>query len=159
VETGVELRAGQTLAIGGLLEQRMEATNQGYPWISEVPYLGTLFRSVSHQTNEVELIVLVTPEIVDGMQPCQVPACLPGSQTTDPSDWELFFKGHLEVPNCCPEPGCQCCATPAAAGFNPAAGPTIPQNPQNPAAANQMVSNPLPPEPAYIGPIGYDVLK
>ena len=110
VETGVELRSGQTLAIAGLIESRVEATVHGFPWISEVPYLGTAFRSESHQINEVELIILLTPEIVDGMEPCQVPACLPGSNTADPTDWELFFKGQIEVPNCCPADGtCQQC--------------------------------------------------
>ncbi len=54
VETGVELRSGQTLAIAGLIEARTEATVHGFPWISEVPYLGTLFRSESYQVNEVE---------------------------------------------------------------------------------------------------------
>ena len=154
-ETGVELRAGQTMAIAGLIEQRVEATNGGLPWISEVPYLGALFRSVSHQTNEVEFIVLVTPEIVDGMEPGQVPTCLPGTETTNPSDWELFFKGHLEVPNCCP-------AEPAVAGI-PKAGGQVPmvdrQNPQNPSPASQVAMNPQPAEPGFIGPIGYDVLK
>ena len=85
VETGVELRAGQTLAIAGLIATaRVEASNHGLPWISEIPYLGVPFRSVSHQTNEVELIVLVTPEIVDGMEPGQVPACLPGMRDDRP---------------------------------------------------------------------------
>ena len=61
VETGVELRVGQTLAIAGLLQEQTEASNQGLPWISEIPYLGVPFRSVSHQTNEIELLVMVTP--------------------------------------------------------------------------------------------------
>jgi pilus assembly protein CpaC len=161
-ETGVELRAGQTLAIAGLLERIDEATNSGYPLLSDIPYLGALFRTVSHQTNEVELLVMVTPEIVDGMQPSQVPACLPGMQTTSPSDWELFFKGHLEVPNCCPD-GAVACQNNAASGvrgsFSPGEGPISRQNPQNRSAANQMAMNPPATEPGFIGPVGYDVLK
>ena len=137
--------------------------NHGLPWISDIPYLGVPFRSVSHQTNEVELLVLVTPEIVDGMEPGQVPACMPGMETTDPSDWELFFKGHLEVPNCCPDDlaACQSCpASGGSAGSTPGEGPISRQNPQNPyPPANQMAMNPQPAEPGFIGPIGYDVLK
>jgi pilus assembly protein CpaC len=162
VETAVELRSGQTLAIAGLIEQRTEATNQGLPWISEVPYLGALFRSVHHLTNEVELLVLITPQIVDGMEPGQVPACLPGTETTNPTDWELFFKGHLEVPNCCPDNCATCQSCPASGsgpGVNPAAGPLTRQNPQNRAASDQMAMNPQASEPGFIGPIGYDVLK
>jgi len=162
VETGVELRAGQTLAIAGLIEQRSEASNHGLPWISDIPYLGVPFRSVHHLTNEVELLVLVTPEIVDGMEPGQVPACLPGMQTTNPSDWELFFKGHLEVPNSCQDDPAvcrNCAASGTSGGFNPGEGPTSQQNPQNRFTTNQMVMNPHPVEPGFIGPIGYDVLK
>ncbi len=161
-ETGVELRAGQTLAIAGLIEHRVEASNHGLPWISDIPYLGVLFRSVSHTTNEVELIVLVTPEIVDGMEPGQVPTCLPGMQTTEPSDWELFFKGHLEVPNCCPDDQAACRNCPVGgtgAIPSPSEGPLSRQNPQNRSTPNQMAMNPQPAEPGFIGPIGYDVLK
>jgi pilus assembly protein CpaC len=162
VETGVELRAGQTLAIAGLIEHRSEATNGGLPWISEIPYLGAAFRTVSHQTNEIELLVLVTPEIVDGMNPGQVPACMPGMESADPSDWDLFFKGHLEVPNCCAvEPAVSRVPLVVAggAGSNPAASPNNPQVPQNPTAANQMAMQTQPAEPGFIGPVGYDVLK
>ena len=140
----------------------VEATNQGLPWISEIPYLGVPFRSVSHPTNEVELIVLVTPQIVDGMEPGQVPACLPGMETTDPSDWELFFKGHLEVPNCCPDEPAVCPHCPpsgSGGGFRRAKARPTGKIRKIRTAANQMAMNPQPAEPGFIGPIGYDVLK
>ena len=101
-DTGVEMQAGQTLAIAGLVQTRIEAENGGLPWISEVPYLGAAFRNVHEQVNEVELLIMVTPELVEAMDANEVPPCGPGMQTTSPSDWELFMKGHLEVPNCCP---------------------------------------------------------
>ena len=162
VETGVELRAGQTLAIAGLIQHADEASVQGLPWIRDVPYLGVPFRSVSHQANDIELIVLITPQIVDGMEPGQVPACMPGMQTTDPSDWELFFKGHIEVPNCCPEAPAAvptCAASGASAVCIPSEGSINRQNPQDRSQTNQMAMNPQPVEPGFIGPIGYDVLK
>ena len=53
-------------------------------------------------TNEVELLIMVTPELVDAMDANEVPQCGPGMATTSPTDWELYMKGHLEVPNCCP---------------------------------------------------------
>jgi pilus assembly protein CpaC len=162
VRTGVELRAGQTLAIAGLLEQKTEASVSGFPWISEVPYLGVPFSTKTFQTNEVELLVLLTPEIVDPLEPSQVPRCLPGSQTADPSDWELFFKGHIEVPNCCP---CEAPISPVrgyeggSTGFNFGGDPNSPQNPQNRAGTDELAQNPPGTEPGFIGPIGYDVLK
>jgi pilus assembly protein CpaC len=102
VETGVEMQAGQTLAIAGLVYYRTEAMNRGLPWVSEVPYLGAAFRKTSEESNEIELLILVTPELVDALDAHQVPPCGPGSQTTSPSDWELFMQGFPEVPNCCP---------------------------------------------------------
>ncbi|HUT12328.1 MAG TPA: pilus assembly protein N-terminal domain-containing protein [Thermoguttaceae bacterium] len=118
VETGVELGAGQTLAIAGLVQSRTESQNRGLPWISEVPYLGAMFRRVENQTNEVELLILVTPELVEPMDTHEVPQCLPGQRTTEPGDWDLYWRGHLEVPNCGPaemvEPNGQ---------FFPGAGP------------------------------------
>ena len=59
---------------------------------------------MKEQVNEIELLILVTPDLVEGMDACEVPPCGPGMQTTSPSDWELFMKGHLEVPKCCPTP-------------------------------------------------------
>jgi pilus assembly protein CpaC len=108
-DTAVELAAGQTLAIAGLVESRVEAGNHGLPWISEIPYIGAAFRKEHETTNEVELLILVTPELVDGMAACEVPPCGPGMETTSPSDWELYMKGHLEVPNCCPTGGAGPC--------------------------------------------------
>lgn len=105
VHTTVEMMAGQTLAIAGLVETRVESENAGLPWISEIPYLGAAFRSVKEKRNEVELLILVTPELAEAMDAEEVPQCGPGTRTTSPSDWELFMKGHLEVPNCSPMGG------------------------------------------------------
>ncbi len=100
VETGVEMQAGQTLAIAGLVFSKTEAQRRGLPWAGDLPWIGVLFRRTEEQNNEVELLILVTPEIVDGMDPCQVPPCGPGMATTAPTDVELGLKGHIEVPNC-----------------------------------------------------------
>ncbi|NLE38476.1 MAG: hypothetical protein GX621_10675, partial [Pirellulaceae bacterium] len=51
--------------------------------------------------------VFVTPELVDALDPDQVPPCGPGTFTTQPSDCELYLKGHLEVPRCCPTDGAE----------------------------------------------------
>ncbi len=74
--------------------------------------MGAAFRKVQEEVNEVELLIMVTPEFVDGMDACEVPPCGPGMETTSPTDWELYLKGHLEVPNCCPAgngEGCMPC--------------------------------------------------
>jgi pilus assembly protein CpaC len=117
-QTTVEMQAGQTLAIAGLVQYISEGVSSGLPWISEVPYLGTLFRNIHNQTNEIELLILVTPELADPLNASEVPPCGPGSMTTDPSDWELFMKGYLEVPKCCPSKG-------AAVGPGYRSGPAV----------------------------------
>jgi pilus assembly protein CpaC len=96
------MMAGQTLAIAGLVQTRVEAQNRGLPVVSEVPYLGALFRRTKEQRNEIETLVLVTPQLVEAMEPDEVPECGPGMRTTSPSDCELYLKGFLEVPNPCP---------------------------------------------------------
>lgn len=102
-ETGVTLQAGQTLAIAGLVQNRVEATRHGIPWVSDLPYAGALFRRVEEQNNEVELLVFVTPELVDAMDPEEVPPCAPGLRTTSPNDVQLGVRGYIEVPKCCPQ--------------------------------------------------------
>jgi pilus assembly protein CpaC len=102
VDTGVEMMAGQTLAIAGLVQTRVESENRGIPWVSDVPYLGAMFRRVHEENNEVELLVLVTPELVEAVDADTLPPCGPGTQTASPTDWELYMRGYMEVPNCCP---------------------------------------------------------
>lgn len=108
VRTAVEMMAGQTLSIAGLVETRVESENLGIPWISEVPYLGAAFRSVREKRNEVELLIMITPELVEPMDANEVPECGPGMMTASPSDWELYMLGHIEVPKCCPTHGAPC---------------------------------------------------
>jgi pilus assembly protein CpaC len=106
VDTGVELRAGQTLAIAGLVQTRTEAESRGIPWLMDLPYVGVPFRRVENEENEIELLVMVTPELVQGMEHCEVPPGGPGLFTQCPDDCELGFKAYLEVPKCCgPECG------------------------------------------------------
>ena len=102
VDTGVEMKAGQTLAIAGLVQNRLESSRRGIPWVGELPYLGAMFRKMQEQQNEIELLILVTPEVVDAIDPHAVSQCGPGMMTASPNDWQLYMRGHLEVPNCCP---------------------------------------------------------
>jgi len=95
VETVVELGPGQTFAIGGLLSETTRATASKVPALGDIPILGALFRSVEYQSNETELVVLVTPELVAPLNPDQVPY-VPGADHVPPNDWELMALGQLE---------------------------------------------------------------
>lgn len=95
VETTVELGSGQTLAIGGLLSERVRAVSRAVPGLGEVPVLGALFRSVEYQADETELVVLVTPELVEPLSPNQV-TYVPGARHFAPNDFELYMLGQVE---------------------------------------------------------------
>ncbi len=83
VETDVELRPGQTLAIGGMLDSSMLSDVDKIPILGDIPILGFFFRSEGSRQDRTELLVLVTPYILDMENlPAQV---LP---TGDPSTWD-----------------------------------------------------------------------
>jgi pilus assembly protein CpaC len=65
VKTEVELSQGESFALGGLLDNRETQTLEKIPFIGDVPILGKFFQSRSKTKNNTELIVIVTPEIVN----------------------------------------------------------------------------------------------
>jgi pilus assembly protein CpaC len=65
VNTEVELSEGQSFVIGGLLDNRETKNLSKMPYIGDVPILGKLFQSMQVNHTNTELIVLVTPEIVN----------------------------------------------------------------------------------------------
>ena len=64
-ETVVELRNGQSFGIAGLLDKRTTVQYSKVPGIGDIPILGLLFRSKSVSKTNSELVVIVTPSIVD----------------------------------------------------------------------------------------------
>ncbi len=94
-ETVVELAPGQTFALGGLLSERTRGVASKVPALGDVPVLGALFSSTDYQKSESELVILVTPEIVEPLNPGEV-AYVPGASHVDPSDWELLALGKLD---------------------------------------------------------------
>ena len=64
-ETTVELASGQSFAIAGLLDNRSDSSLSKVPGIGEVPVLGPLFQSSEFRRNETELMIIVTPYIVE----------------------------------------------------------------------------------------------
>jgi pilus assembly protein CpaC len=101
VDTGVEMKAGQTLALAGLIQTRQEAENRGIPVLADLPWIGAAFRRVEHRNNEIELVITVTPEFCEALDPEEVPPCGPGERTTAPDDCDVYGRGYLEVPVCC----------------------------------------------------------
>jgi pilus assembly protein CpaC len=98
VRTTVELEAGQTFVVGGLIQHQVTANTQKVPVLGDLPFLGTAFSTKSYNETESELLVLVTPHLVDGMDCAQYPKVLVGQETRSPDDFELFLEGILEAP-------------------------------------------------------------
>jgi pilus assembly protein CpaC len=94
VETVVELNEGETFAIAGLLNNNITSNADVTPVLGDIPVLGALFRSVRYERKETELVVMVTPHLVSGMSPDQVPS-LPGEKWRDPTEAQLFLYGDL----------------------------------------------------------------
>jgi pilus assembly protein CpaC len=98
VRSTVLLESGQTFAIGGLIQTSVQASANKVPVLGELPFAGTIFSSLSYQTRESELVILVTPRLVAPLDQCQAPKRLPGQETRTPDDYELFLENVLEAP-------------------------------------------------------------
>jgi pilus assembly protein CpaC len=75
-ETEIELKEGQSFAVAGLLDNRAQVQFSKIPGIGDIPILGRFFQSQSLNRSHTELMVLVTPHIVDPVRiggPAPVP--------------------------------------------------------------------------------------
>ena len=80
-ESTVELRPGQHLAIAGLLDNVLSDNVNKIPFLGDLPVLGALFRSKSGDQARTELLVLVTPHLVEASD------VAPGLPTGEPATW------------------------------------------------------------------------
>jgi pilus assembly protein CpaC len=178
VDTAVEMQAGQTLALAGLLQHRVESENRGIPVLADLPWVGAGFRRVEERVNEVELLFMVRPEFAEALEACEVPQCGPGQFTTTPTGTEFFGRGYTEVPKCCDDGSCGPGAGAASMDGYEMVSPNasapvetlpVPSQPVAPGGPNLGYNRSTPnnvvpvsakiPEPGFIGPVGYDVLK
>ncbi len=107
VNTGVDMKIGHTLALAGDIREEIESEVTGIPKLMDLPLIGRGFSRVSETTQEIELVMLLTPRFISEVDPSVVPAA-PGRTTVSPSDGQLYRDGYLEVPRCeqdCPLPG------------------------------------------------------
>jgi Flp pilus assembly secretin CpaC len=63
--TTIELGSGQSFAIAGLLHRTSLQDITKFPWLGDVPVLGTLFKSDAYQREETELVIIITPYLVE----------------------------------------------------------------------------------------------
>lgn len=68
-ETTVEIPSGGSLVIAGLIQESTKQSLDNIPGVKDIPVLGSLFRSRDFQNDETELVVIVTPYLVDPTDP------------------------------------------------------------------------------------------
>ncbi|MDD5587455.1 MAG: type II and III secretion system protein family protein, partial [Alphaproteobacteria bacterium] len=91
-ETTIELASGQSFAIGGLLNNNQTQTVNKYPFLGDMPILGTLFRSTRFQNNQSELVIIITPYVVRPANEEQLG--LPTDGFSPPSDIDRLFRNR-----------------------------------------------------------------
>ena len=96
LDATIELRDGQSFSVAGLLQNETNLSQDQLPWIGEVPVLGALFKSSKYQKRDTELVVIVTPRLVQPSTPGQVVAS-PLDRTLPANDVQFFGLGQMEV--------------------------------------------------------------
>lgn len=94
--TTVELRDGQSFAIAGLLQSNHTKNQRQLPWLGDVPVLGALLRSAAYQKRETDLVIIVTPRLVQPRAPGQKLAT-PLDSSLPTNEKEFFLTGQHEV--------------------------------------------------------------
>jgi pilus assembly protein CpaC len=92
----IELRDGQSFVLGGLLQNDSQVAAEQLPWIGDIPVLGALFSSKAYQKNESDLVIIVTPRIIQPIRP-GLPIRTPLDNTLPPNDIDLFVMGKGEI--------------------------------------------------------------
>jgi pilus assembly protein CpaC len=92
-ETTVEMAPGQSLMIAGLLKEQTKETIDGLPGMTSLPVLGALFRSRDYLNGETELVIIITPYMVEGTSPGRMQTPADGLQIA--SDIETTIMGRL----------------------------------------------------------------
>jgi pilus assembly protein CpaC len=94
-ETSVELGSGESFALAGLLQHNAEQDISKVPLLGDIPILGALFRSNRFQRNETELVIIITPYLVN---PSPTRLAAPTDGLVHPSDPQqvLFSSAYRQ---------------------------------------------------------------
>ncbi|MCF6275947.1 MAG: type II and III secretion system protein family protein [Robiginitomaculum sp.] len=91
--TVVELPAGGSMVIAGLIREESRQSTSGTPGLKDIPGLGAFFRNRDDQTTETELVIIVTPYLVNPTHPDKLQTPLDGMVAAN--DREVAFLGRL----------------------------------------------------------------
>lgn len=127
-ETTVELGSGQSLMIGGLLQNTHDNSIDQAPGLGHIPILGALFRSNGFKRNETELVIVITPYLVKPVNANEIR--LPTDGYRAPSDAGRVFMGEISRGNSGAQRPVPQMAPPAATGPSLGAASPVPFEPQ-----------------------------
>ena len=85
IESTVDVRRNTSLVLSGMFSSEEERVKTGVPLLMHIPILGQLFSSTRFQRNESELIVVVTPTMIDPLRPRPEDVMRLQSDTTKPA--------------------------------------------------------------------------
>lgn len=94
-ETTLELPSGGALVMSGLLQDQVQEVTSGLPGIRQIPILGTLFGSRDFMRNETELVIIVTPYLVNPVAPSEL--ARPDEGFIPAGDAGANFLGQLNL--------------------------------------------------------------
>jgi pilus assembly protein CpaC len=92
-ETTVELPSGGSMVLAGLIQEATKQQINGTPGLKDLPVLGALFRSRDFQSNQTELVVIVTPFVVTAVNEKQLTT--PLDRFNGPTDRQTILFGRL----------------------------------------------------------------
>ena len=72
--TVVSVGDGDTVFIGGLMQERTQETIRSVPLLGDIPFVGSLFRHNDQKKKKTELVILITPRILRGEKPVEIAA-------------------------------------------------------------------------------------
>lgn len=93
-ETTVELGSGQSLVIGGLMRNNANNSVTRTPFLGSLPIIGALFRSNNFRRDETELVVMVTPYLVQPVSANQISLPTDGYRTANDAQRLLGDQAH-----------------------------------------------------------------
>jgi pilus assembly protein CpaC len=94
-ETTVELPSGGALVLAGLIQERSRIAIEGIPGALDTPILGPLFRSQDFINSETELVIIVTPYLVEPTSPDRLRT--PADGFANPTPQDSLLTGRLNA--------------------------------------------------------------
>ncbi|PKM37680.1 MAG: type II secretion system protein GspD [Gammaproteobacteria bacterium HGW-Gammaproteobacteria-10] len=94
IMSSVAVQSGETIVLGGLIQENNNYGRAGVPWLHELPLIGPLFGSTDTSTTKTELVILLTPRVVTGRQDARLVADefkrkLTGIYHIEPTEMEI----------------------------------------------------------------------